>query len=101
MAEIWGIPVLQAVDCAQGLEVLEREYGRIKIILLDYFMPGMEPAKCAKAIVSRAGNKIPVVLMTAAADVRVRAAELKLSRWLSKPFDMFTLEHLLTGNGSP
>jgi len=96
LAQIRRVPVLGAPDCREGLRVLEREHTRIKIILLDYFMPGMEPAQCAASIVARAGTEIPVVLITAAVDATARAAELNVGRCLSKPFDIATLESLLT-----
>ena len=94
MGHLWGIVVLQAGDCAQALRILDREKNRIKLILLDYFMPGMEPAQCAAALIAKAGPSIPIILATASVDPAVRAAELKLSRWLSKPFDMSVLENL-------
>jgi len=91
-----GVPVLRANDCSSGLKILESESRRIKMILLDYFMPGMQPLDCAGAIIERAGSTIPVVLLTAAVDPSARAAELKISRWVSKPFDASTLINLLT-----
>jgi CheY-like chemotaxis protein len=96
LGEICGVPVLQAPDCKAGLKVIECEGSRIKIILLDYLMPGMEPAKCAASIIAAAGRAIQIVLITAAADAASRAAELKVSRWLSKPFEMTSLQSLLT-----
>jgi CheY-like chemotaxis protein len=92
--EIWGIPVLEAADCAAGLRVLEREKQRIRLILLDYFMPGMRPVECSATLAAVAGPSIPIVLITAAVDPAIRAAELKLSQWISKPFDMSVLEDL-------
>src|SRR5689334_14662263 len=94
MGQMWGITVLEADDCAQGLQILDREKNRIRLILLDYFMPGMEPTQCAAALIARAGPSIPIILATAAVDPAVRAAELKLSQWVSKPFDMSILEVL-------
>jgi CheY-like chemotaxis protein len=96
LGAIWGVPVIQAPNCKAGLKVLERERSRIKVILLDYFMPGMEAAECAASIIATAGSGIPIVLMTAAADVALRAAELKVNRWLSKPFEMTSLQAVLT-----
>ena len=96
MAQIRSVPALEASDCREGLEVLEREHRRIKIILLDYLMPGMKPEQCIASIIARAGPEIPVVLITAAVDPTARAAELKVGRWLSKPFDVEALESLLT-----
>jgi CheY-like chemotaxis protein len=94
-AEFCGVPILQASDCTMGLTVLKHQRGRIKLILLDYLMPGMEPARCAAAIIAKAGPAIPVVLVTAAPDPAERAAELHLSRWILKPFDGSTLTRLL------
>jgi CheY-like chemotaxis protein len=94
MGQIWGIPVLEAADCSAGLRVFQREKERIRLILLDYFMPGMQPVDCACALKALAGTAIPIVLMTASVDPAVRAAELKLSHWISKPFDISVLEVL-------
>jgi CheY-like chemotaxis protein len=96
MGLVWGVPVLQAANCKEGLKVIKSEHGRIKLILLDYFMPGMEPAKCVASIIVAAGSSIQIVLMTAAADPALRAAELKVKHWLSKPFEMSSLQALLT-----
>ena len=96
IAQSSGLRVLEASDCRGGLSVLEREHDRIKMVILDYFMPGMEPKKCAAAIIAKAGPLIPVVLLTAAVDARARAAELKISRWISKPFEPSALTSLLT-----
>jgi len=94
IGQLWGVPVMEASDCSAALRVLESEQQRIRLILLDYFMPGMKPVECTAALTAMAGPSIPIVLVTAAVDPGVRAAELKLSQWLSKPFDMSVLEAL-------
>ena len=94
MGQLWGIPVLEAADCAAGLRVLQREKERIRLILLDYLMPGMQPVDCTGALKALAGPAIPIVLITASVDPAVRAAELKLSHWISKPFEISVLEAL-------
>jgi len=99
IGRLYGIPVLQAADCREGLKVLTREQATIKLIILDYFMPGMEPAACAKSIRAKAGSSIPVVLVTAAMDPRLRASELHITRWISKPVDPDVLTELMTGTG--
>jgi CheY-like chemotaxis protein len=99
-ADLWKVPVLQAGDCNTGLKILEREHYRIKMVLLDYFMPGMEPLTCARAIIAKAGPSIRVILVTAAPDPRARALELEISRWLAKPFESSTLKSLLTNGES-
>lgn len=95
LGQICGVSVLEAADCCAGLKILETEHERIKLILLDYFMPGMEPAKCAGAICARAGDCIPIVLLTAAVDPSKRAAELNIGHWLAKPFELSSLKVLL------
>ena len=101
IGQVCGVSVLQAGDCSEGLNILEREHRRIKMILLDYFMPGTEPAQCARSIIAKAGSSIPVVLLTAAVDPAARAAELKISYWISKPFEASTLTDLLSENVLP
>ena len=96
MGLVWGVPVLEAANCKEALRVIKSERGRIKLILLDYFMPGMDPAKCVASIIATAGPSIEIVLMTAAADPALRAAEVKVNHWLSKPFEMSSLQALLT-----
>ena len=91
-----GVHVLEAEDCGAALQILEQEGHKIKMVLLDYYLPGMQPAQCAGAIVAKAGASIPVVLVTAAVDAAARAAELKIGRWISKPFEISALTNLLT-----
>jgi CheY-like chemotaxis protein len=100
VGQIYDIPVLQAPDCCEGLRILEEEYARIKMIFLDYFMPRMDPSNCVDSIIARAGSEIPIVLLTAAVDPAARAAELKIKRWLSKPFDVEALSNVLTQKAS-
>ncbi len=95
LAAIYGVPVLHAANCKEALKVLERDHEKIKLIFLDYFVPGMDPVKCAAAILLKADGVIPVVLLTAAADPAARAAELKISRWVAKPFDVSKLTGML------
>ena len=85
LGQFYGVRVLEATDCRKGLDLLIREHARIKLIFLDYFMPGMRPVACARAITARAGPSVSVVLVTAGIDPGVRAAELHLSRWIGKP----------------
>jgi CheY-like chemotaxis protein len=99
IGQLYGIPVLQAEDCRCALKVLARDQDRIKLVLLDYFMPGMEPAPCVRAIKEKAGQAVQVVLVTAAADPRIRAAELHLNRWIAKPVAPAVLMELMMQDG--
>jgi CheY-like chemotaxis protein len=96
IGEMYGVPVLEAPDCLAGLRVLAREHSRIKLVVLDYFMPGMDPAACGAALVAKAGPAVPVVLVTAAADPANRARELQLTQWFAKPIELSVITDLLT-----
>jgi CheY-like chemotaxis protein len=95
IGEMHGVPVLEAPDCSTGLSVLAREHSRIKLVVLDYLMPGMDPANCGAAIIAEAGPDVPVVLVTAAADPGARARELHLSQWVAKPIQLSVITDLL------
>jgi CheY-like chemotaxis protein len=90
-----GFVLFEAADCVEGLRLLERERAQIRLILLDYFMPGMEPIPCASSLRARAGKDVAIVLVTAAANAAQCARELGLGRWLSKPFDFNQLGRLV------
>jgi len=98
VGHLYRVPVLSASDCRKGLQVIAREKSRIKLIFLDYFMPGMDPASCAQAIMREVGPSVSVVLVTAAADPSARAAELHLNRWVAKPVDPSVLGGLMTAS---
>lgn len=82
------LEVLEAPDCAAGVAILRRERDRIAVVLLDYFMPGMTPIQCGRAIAQLAGDDVRVVVVTASVDAAERAAELGFQHWLRKPFDL-------------
>ena len=73
---------------------------RVRLVLLDYFMPGIDPACCARELRSLASSTV-IVLCTAAVDPAARAAEVGLSRWLAKPFDVDVLETLVREAARP
>jgi CheY-like chemotaxis protein len=98
IGELCSVPVLGAADCCQGLRVLTRYQSKIKMVLLDYLMPGMDPIACAEAILEKAGPEVPVVLVTAAVDPSDQAARMRIGRWISKPVEVSVLTDLLTEN---
>jgi DNA-binding NtrC family response regulator len=93
----WGLTCVSARDCGQALSLLERERGRLRVVLLDYFMPGPPPDTCLRAILERLDPSVPVVLMSAALDIAERAKELGLQSFLAKPFETDRLRELLVG----
>ena len=94
VVEPMGVGVLEATNCAEGIAALQAHRDRVRLVLLDYFMPGAEPTSCARALCELAGPE-RVVLCTAAADPARYAAEIGLSHWLAKPFALETLECLV------
>ena len=88
-----GVDVIEAGTCVDGIAALRAHRDRIRLVLLDYFMPGMDPACCAGELRGLADPTM-IVLCTAAPDPARRAAEVGLSRWLAKPFALDTLENL-------
>ncbi|MCW8140101.1 MAG: response regulator, partial [Planctomycetota bacterium] len=86
LMEDMGVAALQAATCRAGLELLAQERGRVRLVLVDYFMPGMEPARCVAEVRRAAASGAWVVLVTAAEDPQARAEAVGLPRWLAKPF---------------
>jgi two-component system chemotaxis response regulator CheY len=94
VVEPTNVDVVEAATCVQAIAALRANRDRICLVLLDYFMPGMDPTSCAGEL-CRLVDSTMIVLCTAAADPSARAAEIGLSRWLPKPFTMEALESLV------
>jgi DNA-binding response OmpR family regulator len=86
--------IVEAATCCEGAAALRARGARICLVLLDYFMPGMDPISCARELCQLA-DPTTIVLCTAATDPAGRAAEVGLSRWLAKPFALGDLERLV------
>lgn len=97
----WGLHCIQVADCAKALPLLERERGRLRAVLCDYFMPGLSPCECTRAIHERIDPAVRVVLVSAAVDISERAADLGLARFLAKPFDLEQLHDAVLGPRAP
>jgi CheY-like chemotaxis protein len=96
LLEDQGLAVLEAVDGAEAVALVEREGARVRLVLLDYWMPGMKPAECARALEARLAADVPIVLVTAAANPAERAAEVGLERYMSKPFTVELLGRMVS-----
>jgi CheY-like chemotaxis protein len=88
--ESWGVPVLDAVDFTDAVNVARAERARIGLLLLDYLMPGDRDASVRTLVELLGSDKI--ALCTACGDSSRRAAELGLRRAFSKPLDISALE---------
>ena len=78
----------ERVEARDGIEALAAlRAGGIDAVLLDHRMPGLTGAEVVRQLRVE-GITTPVVLMTAASDVRRLAEELGLPLWLGKPFGL-------------
>jgi CheY-like chemotaxis protein len=90
-----GLECLDAADCPSALGVLEGERHRVRAVLVDYFMPGFDPPRCAEELRARLDPGVPLVLVSAAVDIAERAAEMKVRWFLAKPFEMEELRAMV------
>lgn len=75
-----------------GIEALDRVAERLpQLILLDMRMPLMDGWAFARALHDKYGRTIPIVVVTAAEDSKLRAAEIGADADLGKPFQLSRL----------
>jgi DNA-binding response OmpR family regulator len=95
--EAEGMEVVEARDGPGGLEAAERE--KPDVILLDVMMPGLDGWSVAERLLERedTGN-IPIVFLTARADLRDRARGIDLGGldYVTKPFNPVELASLVS-----
>jgi len=96
--EAEGMSVLEAGDGPSGLEAAAS--GEPDVILLDVMMPGLDGWGVAEALLeSEATAEIPIVFLTARAEVRDRARGLDIGGvdYITKPFNPVELAPLVRG----
>jgi DNA-binding response OmpR family regulator len=94
--EAEGMEVVEAPDGLSGLEVVEHE--RPDAILLDVMMPGLDGWSVAERLLEREDTReIPIVFLTARADLRDRARGMDLGGldYITKPFNPVDLASLV------
>ena len=94
--EAAGMVVHEADDGATGVEVARKEQP--DVILLDVMMPGMDGWEVFGELVKEEQTaKIPVVFLTARAELRDQARGLELGGvdYVTKPFDPLELAPLI------
>ena len=94
--EAEGMYVLEAGDGPSGLE--QARSGRPDVILLDVMMPGLDGwAVAAELIEDASTSDIPIVFLTARAELRDRARGLELGGidYVTKPFNPVELATLV------
>jgi DNA-binding response OmpR family regulator len=96
--EAEGMKVLEASDGESGLETARTE--RPDVILLDVMMPGRNGWEVAEELLSDdATSRIPIIFLTARAEVRDRAKGIDLGGvdYVTKPFNPLELAPLVEG----
>lgn len=93
--EVLGFEFLEAGDGQQGLDVLERENGKVDLILLDRHMPVMDGLEMLEAVKANDAFKdIPITMVTVELerDEIQKAIAKGAKNYLIKPF---TQENLI------
>src|SRR5205809_4202272 len=96
--EAEGMAVLEAADGPSGLEKARSESP--DVILLDVMMPGLDGWRVAEELLDdRRTAAIPIVFLTARAELRDRARGLDLGGvdYVTKPFNPTELATLVRG----
>ncbi len=96
--EAEGMTVLEAPDGPSGLEMARAE--RPDVVLLDVMMPGLDGWRVAEQLLDdQATRAIPIVFLTARAELRDRARGLDLGGldYVTKPFNPVELASLIRG----
>jgi len=94
--ELEGYGVLEAADGQSALEAVRRE--RPDVILLDVMMPGLDGWRVAEELLDDpATAPIPIVFLTARAELRDRARGIDLGGvdYITKPFNPVELAPLV------
>ncbi len=94
--EAEGMDVIEAADGPSGLEAARRE--RPDVVLLDVMMPGLDGWRVAEQLLEdRETSSIPIIFLTARAELRDRARGLDLGGldYVTKPFNPVELAPLI------
>jgi len=94
--EAEGMDVLEAADGPSGLETARAEIP--DVILLDVMMPGLDGWRVAEELLDdERTEKIPIVFLTARAELRDRARGIDLGGvdYVTKPFNPVELAPLV------
>ncbi len=94
--EAEGMEVLEAPDGARGIELVRSESP--DAVILDVMMPGLDGWQVARSLLADEATKgIPIVFLTARADVRDRLRGLEVGGfdYVTKPFNPMELAHVV------
>ena len=88
-AEILGYELLEAADGYEALSILEINHPNVKLILLDWNMPGMNGIEFLKKAKSNPNfTRIPVMMVTTESEREniINAIKEGASHYMTKPF---------------
>jgi CheY-like chemotaxis protein len=88
-----GYRVALSRNGEEALDSIERDVP--DLVLLDMRMPVMDGWTFARHLRERHGRSIPIVVMTAAEDSKLRADEIGADSDLGKPFDLQQLHDVV------
>jgi DNA-binding response OmpR family regulator len=90
--ERFGYAVYVASDGFEGLEILKRERGRIRLVVLDLLLPGMSGRDVYDRIREMQAD-IPIVLTSGLDynDAKESFGDLSRERYIVKPFSIYHL----------
>ncbi len=94
-----GYEVLTAAHGGQALKVLQNHLPQV--ILLDMRMPVMDGWSFSQAYQQLPGPHAPLIVLTAATDASVFAAQVKADAFLAKPFDLDRLIEIVGRYSQP
>ena len=81
--------LLEASDGLEALSIIERYYKQVRLVLLDWNMPGMNGFDFLKAVKSnQLFNRIPVMMITTESEKTniIKAVQAGVNNYLLKPF---------------
>ena len=84
-----GYDAAAAANGREALDLLER--WRADLVVLDLMMPVMDGWTFAQRMREEENSHVPIVILSAATDVKRHAATLGAAGVIAKPFDLETL----------
>ncbi|MEA2017808.1 MAG: response regulator transcription factor [Campylobacterota bacterium] len=93
IVEVLELFFQKVVDVNDGLEALaEIGYSSYDVLMFDISMPNMDGLEAIKEI-RKTNKKIPIIILSAHAEQEYlwKAVELKITKYLTKPYDKDTL----------
>jgi signal transduction histidine kinase len=91
-----GFEVVEAASGREGVAYFAAEYSRLRLVLLDYRMPGEDGLETLEAL-RRCSTDVPVVMQSGYTEAEAITSKVgaAIAAFLPKPFDLQELETVL------